>query len=634
MLSKAAAGFLRKHPPFSFLDQPTLMGLVQALTLKLYPAGALILGPGAGESGGLHIIKEGAVRILSVTGAGDEHLIEHRGVGETFGFLAPGSTSPSDVSVQAVGETVCYVADHASIGKLLDKQPFLRDYLIPGYFPRRPDRKSPPPPARRGLGLETERVLFTTPVRDLAGQEVVTTPWVTPIVEAARLMSARHIGALVIVDDGERPVGMVTCSDLRDRVLACCKDLADPVGEIMSTPLITVAGTDFCFEAFLKMMSRGVHHLLVMEAGRLAGMVTSHDFLVLQGTAPLVVIREIEDQATVDGVADAAGKVRGLIAHLHDQGAGASSILRIITSVNDRIERKILAMAEATLGPPPVPFCWLVFGSAGRKEQTFRTDQDNAIVYQDPAGEKEGLAAEEYCRRLAAFVVDAFRCCGFRLCAGDYMATNPQWRQPLAVWKRMFHSWITAPRERAVFHAVNLFDFRALYGEQRLAADLRRHLLATLPGRAVFFKALVDLAAEYRPPLGLFGSLVLEKDGEHAHHLDLKKKCLAPLNSVVRICSLEVPIPETSTLERLAVLKGRHPLVTRLGDDLGHAFEFLALLRIRHQLAQTGQQIEPDNFIDPRSLSSLELGTVKEICRLVAQAIEELGRRHDLGAQL
>src|SRR5579864_4512507 len=49
-----------------------------------------------------------------------------------------------------------------------------------------------------------------------------------------------------------------------------------------------------------------------------------------------------------------------------------------VAEVNDRLVGKILQFAEAKLGPTPVPYCWVVLGSEGRREHTFKTDQDNA----------------------------------------------------------------------------------------------------------------------------------------------------------------------------------------------------------------------------------------------------------------
>ena len=630
MLSKSATKFLKKYPPFSLLDDPSLSALIESLIMEIYLAGTIILKQGDELSRGLYIIREGSVRIFAGAAPDQERIIDYRGVGETFGFLSLGEKERLDVSVQAAGDTVCYVADSTSVTKLLNEHPLLREYLIPSYFPKHGGLISPKGVLQNALHLGSERVLFTTPVRDLACRDVVTARTDLPIIEAARLMSAHRIGALVLVDEFDRPVGIITSSDLRDRVLVQQKDLYGPAGDSMSTPVITVDGADCCFEALLKMMSHGVHHLLVMESGCQTGIISNHDFLVLQGVAPLVIVKEIEDLATVDGLASSSSKVLGLISLLHGAGAGAGSILRIISTLNDRIERKILDMALKTLGPPPVPFCWIVYGSAGRKEQTFRTDQDNAIVYCDPSSDGEERSSAEYFGRFAEFVVSAFLRCGFKLCQGGFMASNPKWRQSVSAWKRSFSSWICSPTNEAIHNAVNLFDFRGLHGELRLATELKKHLMLTLTDQPGFLKALADLTVDYKPPLGMFGSLMFEKDGDYANHLNLKDKCLTPLINIVRLFSFESHIPETSTPERIAALKNIHPVMKKVGDDLQYAFEFISLLRIRHQLKQAEMEIDPDNFIDPKELSSLELRNLREICRLLSRTIDGITLKYGI----
>ena len=476
--------------------------------------------------------------------------------------------------------------------------------------------------------------LLTTPVRELANRDVVSARAGISILDAVRLMSVRRTGALVIVDGADNPVGILTVTDLRDRVLTAQKSLLDPVSDIMSTPIVRVDGTDLCFEALLKMMSHEVHHLLVMDAGSVAGIVSNHDFMVLQVTSPLMIVRDIESQSSVEGLASSSGKVTALISLLLREGARANSINRIITTVNDRIERAILDLAVKTLGPAPVPFCWIVYGSAGRKEQTFITDQDNGLIYTDPQNEEKALEAKAYFSRFAEFSVNAFLRCGFALCPGDFMATNPKWCQPFSVWRKYFSDWIGTPVDEAIHNSANLFDFRGLHGDLHLADELRKHLIDKLRDQNMFLKAMANLTTDYRPPLSLFGSLAVEKEGFHANQLDLKKNCLTPLTNIIRLFSFESRIYETSTAERLAVLRTAHPIVKTLGDDLAYALEFMSMLRIRHQLEQASTGLAPDNFINPKRLSSLEQRSLKEICRLLSRLLDDIEKKYGMGTQL
>lgn len=634
MPDKSATDYLKKHHPFNLLDDHALAELVNCLTMELYPSGMHILAQGDKPSRALYIIKEGSVRIYARTESGQENVIDFRGAGDTFGFLSLGESMHLDVSVQAVLPTVCYVADKACVMMLLDGHPSLRECLIPSYFPKHENTRESLPPALNFFHEGSDRTLFTTPVRDLAVRDIVAARANASLLEAAGLMTAHRAGALVIVDGDGAPVGIVTNTDLRDKAMACRKDPSSPVADIMSAPLFTIDAGDFCFEAVLRMVSHDVHHLVVMDSGRLSGIISSRDFLVLQITSPLMIVREIENQSSVEGLATAAGKIQRLISLLLGEGARAESIIRIITDVNDRIERKILDFAVKTLGPPPRPFCWIVYGSAGRKEQTFKTDQDNAIIFADPRSGEEARLAEEYFGRFSEFTVSAFLRCGFAFCPGDFMATNRQWRQPLSVWKKYFSSWIQTPKDEAIHNAANLFDFRGLYGDLSLAADLKKHLREGLAEHTLFLTAMARLTTDYRPPVGLFGSFIVEKGGEHANRLDLKKGCLTPLINIIRLSAFECNLPELCTFERLAVLKTAQVTISTVADDLAHALEFLSLLRIRRQVEQVSMGVSPDNFINPKKLSLLEQRNLKEICRLITRLLDGIAVKYGEGARI
>lgn len=160
--------------------------------------------------------------------------------------------------------------------------------------------------------------------------------------------------------------------------------------------------------------------------------------------------RDIDRQDSVEGIEPLTGKVRGIVLMLLKSEATSGIITRVVTEINDRLVRKILSLAERKFGPPPVPYCWIAFGSEGRREQTISTDQDNALIHDDPGTPGEAERAGDYFAAFSAWVNDALARCGFPPCSGGYMARNEQWRQPLAVWKRYFSEWISTPTPDAV----------------------------------------------------------------------------------------------------------------------------------------------------------------------------------------
>jgi CBS domain-containing protein len=608
-------------PPFQLLDETTLERLAAEISLEYYPAGYPILTQGGAASDSLQVVLTGAAKVSMRSMELEEIVIDYRSEGDAIGFLSLYGGDRSRVDVTAVKDTTCYLIPRAPFMVLLENNPDVREHFHRVFLAKYMDKAFTDLRSRSGLfGGGGEKLLFTTAVGDLITRGVVTAPSATSIGEAAGAMSRHGISSLVLTDADDAPVGIMTDRDLREKVAARGRSYAEPAAAIMSTALIKAEATDYCFEALLAMLRHNIHHLLIVDQGRLKGIVTNHDLLLLQGTSPISVVREIEGQTDLEGLAQAAAKVNAIVGLLLRDGAKAGNITRIITEINDRIVRKAVEFAIRRLGPAPLPWCWLSFGSEGRREQTFRTDQDNALLWADPSNPDEEAAALAWFPAFSRHMRGSLERCGFAPCPAGYMADTPRWRQPLSAWRELFARWVASPGPEALLHAAILFDFRGLAGTLSLAGDLRAHLARTLRNQRVFFARLAGTVTMHRPPLGFFGTIEVRSQGEHKDKLDLKISALGPIIGIVRLCALELGIGETGTLDRIAALRETHPLLRRFGDELGNAFEFLSLLRIHHQFEQLQGGGAIDNFIDPERLSRYEKKALKDAFRLINRA--------------
>lgn len=99
--------------------------------------------------------------------------------------------------------------------------------------------------------------------------------------DAARLMAANHIGALPVVDDTGL-VGIFTERDIVFRIVAANRDpAATPIADVMSTQLV-VADIDEPYEACLRRMQDAhVRHLIILDGGQLAGILSFRDLLAV-----------------------------------------------------------------------------------------------------------------------------------------------------------------------------------------------------------------------------------------------------------------------------------------------------------------------------------------------------------------
>jgi len=251
-------------------------------------------------------------------------------------------------------------------------------------------------------------------------------------------------------------------------------------------------------------------------------------------------------------------------------------------------------------------------GSEGRNEQTLATDQDNAIIFPDPGSDREGLRA-----RLIAFADEVNRtldACGFPLCKGNIMARNPQWCLALPEWLDRFDDWMRNADPEALLNATIFFDFRALHGDATLVERLREFLLAKVKDRPAFLRQMAANALQVRPPLGLFGDIVVEND--EGGTIDLKKQASRPFVDCARILELAAGVGEVSTAERL---RAAGPRIRMSEDDVAtavDAFQFVQMLRLRSQdsLERGGGSAEP-NRLDPDTLNSLDRRILREALR-------------------
>ena len=122
-----------------------------------------------------------------------------------------------------------------------------------------------------------------TPLALLMHREIEQVPQAATLLDVARRMRDRKVGAL-LVNDGERPIGIVSESDLVRKAMADRRDLVTtPVGAIMSHPLISIDIDRTAWEASDLMAARGVRHLVVTDGddGRnVVGILSVRDLVI------------------------------------------------------------------------------------------------------------------------------------------------------------------------------------------------------------------------------------------------------------------------------------------------------------------------------------------------------------------
>ncbi|WP_176637859.1 DUF294 nucleotidyltransferase-like domain-containing protein [Desulfolutivibrio sulfoxidireducens] len=603
---------LRTTPPWRGLDHGVLVALASSCLIDFVPKGDRLFLRGAAGLDALLLVLSGRVARLLPGDDGSEIPLDEAGPGDILGDMALFRDGRPECDAEAKEDTFVARMPGEVFLRAVRDNPALALHFLQSFAEAASDRLAPGGSATRAAPSQgTDLSLFGTRVGDLAVRPPITAEPGLAIRDAARIMLKENAGSLLVREASGDLRGIVTDKDLR-KAVALGRDVESPVRTIMASPVLDIAGYEPCFDALLKMMAHKVHHLAVTGPGGLAGVVTAHDILALQGTSPLSLFREIESQREVAGLYPLSAKAPRVIRALMDTGARAGHVTRLITVVNDLILHKIIEMVTREIGPPPVAWCWMSMGSEGRREQTFATDQDNALIHADCRDEAVRRAAGVYFQALAERVVSHLDKAGFPRCKGDMMASNPAWRKSLSGWKETFDDWIAVPEAREVLHATIFFDFRGVAGQTGLAEELRGHVAGRAAASGIFLRFLAADCLVTRPPLTFFKGFVVEKNGERKNTLDLKKRGLVPFQDFARVLALSHGVRETSTLGRVETLAKNGHVPRELGREVGQAFEFLLQVKLSHQLAQVEAGRPPDNFIDPGRLSDLDRTTLRQ----------------------
>lgn len=593
-------GFLKSLHPYDALSHDVQEKLAERFEVRHVEPDTHIYKFGD-QLPGLFVIYEGAVKIRDENSVVVSHLVHRNTFGER-GLLKDGAAA---TSAQADEASVLLVLPPADFRKLMDEQK-----VVARFFDRA--RK----PGTRG------RDLATTLAETLMARNPITCAADAIVQDAARTMRDRHISSLCVTDPGEALLGIVTTRDLTGKVLAEGLPGTTRVAEVMTRNPLALPPTAIGTDILHLMMERRIGHIPIVEGNRLVGMVTQTDLTRFQAISSADMVGQITRAATAEDMAAVTAHIPRLLLQLVAAGSPHEVVTRLITDIADTATRRLLALAEEKLGPPPVPYLWLACGSQGRQEQTGVSDQDNCLFLDDTVtdSDRDGYFAE-----LARFVCDGLNTCGYVYCPGDMMATNTRWCQPVRVWQSYFEGWIKKPDPEAQMLSSVMFDLRPIGGDKRLFENLQDETLRAAASNSIFVAHMVSNSLKHHPPLNLLRGLATIRSGENKDTLDTKLNGVVPIVDLARIYALQGQITAVNTKARLLEARASGRLSQSGGSDLLDAYDLIAETRLLHQagLIKLGQK--PDNFLQPATLSDFERSHLRDAFVVVKTMQSSIG---------
>lgn len=598
---------LTRHLPFARMEPAQVDAFVAAAEQQYYAPGEAVLGADDGVVQQLWYIRSGAVsgqKGLAQAAAGG---FEYE-AGDLFPVGALLGQRAVTARYEATQDTFCLVVPAAVVQQLAQQSAVFADFLNARVL-RSLDYSRQALQVAYSAQTLAEHSLERS-LADLVRHAPVTVAPGATLGAALSAMHDKRIGSIVVVDAAGAAAGIVTRHDILGRVTLPQLPLATPIAQVMSAPVQTLPVDATAQDAVLVMARHGIRHVPVTDGGRVVGIVSERDLFAMQRLSLNHVGTALRHAADVGSLEALAADTRRLARNLLGQGVGARQLTELISRLNDLLTERLVTLIAAEAGVDLQRVCWLAFGSEGRSEQTVATDQDNGLVFvsDDPARDRPALLA--FARR----VNDALDACGFPLCRGNVMASNPECCLTADEWCARFARWIEHGAPEDLLAASIYFDLRPLVGRHELAAPLRDLIVERASQAPRFVKQMADNALAHAPPLNWHG-------GFNAQRIDLKLQGTAIFVDAARLYALAHGIAETNTRRRFEAAAAVIGLPATEGEAWIGGFEYLQMLRLRAQI-DSAALAERQNELDVTTLNDIDRRVLKESLR-VARLLQQ-----------
>ena len=590
--------------PFSEMAPSEVDFFIESSCEVYYAPNEVILSPADGPPAFLYLIRQGRVSGKRTSPGLTEAAFELE-AGELFSVSASLAARPVAATYTAIGDCFCLTLPAAAMQALVGRSKPFRDFINNRVWmlleqSRQALRNNFASKALLEQSLETR-------LGDLIRRAPLTTLEQTPLREALTVMYEKRIGSMLVVSDSGALLGILTRYDVLERVTLAGISLDTPISEVMTKGVKTLT-VDHTAESAAVLMSRyEIRHVPIVDLReRVVGLISERDLFSLQRQSLGTICSLIRQADDVDGLKECAENIRRFARNLLGQGVSARQLTFLVSHLNDVLTARLITLLAKSHGLELHLFVWIALGSEGRSEQTIATDQDNALLYQ-PTG------APEEKNRYLAFAREvniALDTCGYPLCKGNIMASNPSLCLTIDEWKKRFMHWIEHGHPEDLLNAGIFFDCRGLAGNVDLLKGLREEVKTTAARTPRFIKLLADAALVNQVPLNWLGGLETKKLGGRSV-IDLKLQGTAIVVETARVYALALGIEELNTQDRLAAIGRGLGLAQTETDAWIAAFQFLQTMRLAIQI--DGDAIESNpNALDIDGLNAVDRSILKE----------------------
>ncbi len=625
---------LQETEPFSQLPDSVFTELRESAIEKKYPANYDIFQQNNPPTGYLYVIKEGLVTITLRSPGGIDMVVDYRKEGQFFGGTPIFTGEPYAGGARTVKPTVCYLIPAGLLHKLQKDNPQIGRFFTSAVLSRVRKLYSEIVSDHSGSALtQMEAYPFKKRLSEIMTSAAVTCAPNTSVGTVARQLTEHGISFLVVTNPENEPIGIITGSDLVAKVLAPENVDAQAMiaRDVMRVGPRTMTPETYMYEAMAFMTKHSLNYLPVVDRKQLVGVVTPRDLMRYRSQKALMMIGNIREEESLEGLATIHKEIVRVARALLSETRSTPEVMEILSHIHHAIIRRTYQicldeMAADDMTPPDISHCFLIMGSAGRREMLLYPDQDNGFIFEDFPDERQS-EVDAFFVPFSERLNTALARVGYPLCDGDVMVRNKEWRGRLVDWQERLNSWLLDPEPTHVRNSSIFFDFLPLIGDVELAHELRDMVSKGIATHQGFLYHMMTLDLRYKVPLGLLGRFQVEKEGDNAGLLSVKYGGCVYIVDCVRMFALERGVQGISTMERLQALVAENVFAEETAEHIRAAFEALIFLRLRHEIGLIEAGRTPSHFLNPHTLSKTEQDLLKESFQAVSK-LQDATKRH------
>lgn len=623
--------FLKNFPPFNLLSKSKLLEIATEIDIIYLEKGKVLFNQNDANHKHFYIVRNGGISLSKKTEK-ESVLIDICDAGDIFGLRPLISKENYVLDAFANEESIVYGIPIEIFESVSEKNIKINKYLITSFASKSFD----PYTTEQSSNIFTDYIVKDSlKYSNLHSVKYTKNPLSCTVnsstKEAAIKMSAQKVGCIVVVNENKIPKGIITNSDLKNKIATGLFSIDTCVSEIMSSPVITQPKNLTVLDAQLQMIKHKVSHLCITVDGtsnsKLIGILNNHDVLASLGNNPTVILKDIKRAKRTSELRKIRNKANILLKSYLEQNIPLSHISKIISEINNSVTIRVVEISLKKMPTPaPVNFSWIALGSQGREEQLLYTDQDNALIFEDTTVENY-LETKNYFLKLAGYITKSLHKIGFEYCPAEMMANNPKWCLSLSEWKEQFNSWILNVDEKAILLSSIFFDFNHVYGDATLAKELTQSIFKTLNEKSLLFNFLGKEAIASPSPLGFFKQFLVENNGDHKDSFNIKQRALMPLINAARLLTLSNNIYEiNNTAKRFEKLAEIEPQNKELYQSCSYAFKALLKFKTKQGILHN----DSGKFIKLESLTKEEKLKLKRCFKPIREIQEVLSLRFNL----